>query len=254
MPHAEQTHDAFAAAFRDGLATGALPPGITARDPDEAPRWFAVYRNNVVHSLGRALAARFPVVERLVGGHFFAAMAAEFIARHPPASPVLLEWGEAMPGFLEAFPPVAALQYLPDVARLELARGAAFDAADAAPVSAGTLTAAAAAGGDLRIALHPSLRLVPSRWPVVALWQANQPGAAGYRIEGGGETALVARRPDLSILTQAVLPEIASVIRALCDDGRVLRAAERADADPAPALALLIGAGLVIDAQPGDTP
>ena len=65
------THAELIAEFAPALPSGVLPPGVTARDPAEAARRFAVYRNNVAHSLGRALATRFPVIERLLGAECF---------------------------------------------------------------------------------------------------------------------------------------------------------------------------------------
>lgn len=189
-------HAAFLAAFRRGLDAGGLPPGVTAPAPEEAARRFAVYRNNVVHGLTQALVRRFPVVERLVGPAFFAAMARVFVAAHPPRTPVLLRYGDAFPGFLAGFPPVAHLPYLADVARLELARGAAYHAADAAPLDPEALRTA---GPRTRLRLHPSLRLLRSDWPVVAIWAANQPGGSGSPSDRGPQVALVARDPALRV-------------------------------------------------------
>lgn len=67
-------HPDLVQAFASGLTGGTLPPGLTAQAPDEAARRFAVYRNNVAVSLLAALADRFPVIERLIGPDFFAAM------------------------------------------------------------------------------------------------------------------------------------------------------------------------------------
>ena len=68
-------HPEFLAGFDAALRGGALPPGLTASAPDEVALRFAVYRNNVAVGLSDALAARFPVICRLVGADFFAAMA-----------------------------------------------------------------------------------------------------------------------------------------------------------------------------------
>jgi len=103
------THAETEAAFAQGIRQGALPEGLTARAAGEVERRFAVYRNNVATGLIRALGRRFPVIERLVGADFAAAMFGEFGLRHPPESPVLLAYGEAMPGFLATFSPVAHL-------------------------------------------------------------------------------------------------------------------------------------------------
>ena len=54
-----------------------------------ATRRFAVHRNNVVAGLVKALEARFPAAEKIVGKEFFAAMARAFVLERPPRSPLL---------------------------------------------------------------------------------------------------------------------------------------------------------------------
>ncbi|HSK38185.1 MAG TPA: DNA-binding domain-containing protein, partial [Arenibaculum sp.] len=167
------TQAAFAAALTD--PSRPVPPGITtARGGPAAPR-FAVYRNNVAVGLAAALAARFPVVARLVGEDFFRAMARAYVERHKPASPLLFEYGDEFPGFVAAFGPASVLPYLPDVARLEAAWSRAYHAADARPLDLGDL--AAMAPDDLsavRLAPHPSAAVVRSGHPVGAIWQAHR--------------------------------------------------------------------------------
>ena len=67
--------DEFALALRSGPLPDGLTALLTARDPSEVEQRFAVYRNNVTVSLTEALAQRFPVIKRLVGEEFFAALA-----------------------------------------------------------------------------------------------------------------------------------------------------------------------------------
>lgn len=62
-----------------------------------ADRRFFVHRNNVKASLGAALAARFPVVLRLVGVEFFRAMAVVFVERHPRGRPYSRRTARASP-------------------------------------------------------------------------------------------------------------------------------------------------------------
>ncbi len=169
------TGPAFAAALLD--PDQPAPAGLT--DPQGAPagRRFSVYRNNVAVGLKEALAASFPVVRKLLGDDFFGAMSGVFFRDHPPSSPLMMFYGEAMPDFLAVFPPVAHLGYLPDVARLELAIRHSYHAADAPAVGSEAL------GGlspeallALRPRLSPALRLVRSGWPVVSIWRANTEG------------------------------------------------------------------------------
>lgn len=227
----------FSAAFRHGLSAGDVPAFVTATDPAEAAIRFAVYRNNVAHSLREALGRRFSVVRRLVGDEFFGAMAAEFIAAHPPQSPVLQEWGWEFAGFLTEFPPVARLPYLPDVARIEWARGRAYHAADADPLDPSALVE------DAPIRLHPSLRLLRLDQPAVSIWAANQPGRDGRVRGSGAETALIWRRPDFDVPVQALKPLDAAFITALMDGATLARASTLTD--PVPMLTLLLRDGLI---------
>jgi hypothetical protein len=184
------TQSAFAQALLNPEA--AIPAGIVDPEGRHAPRRFSVYRNNVASSLTRALEAAFPTVRKLVGDEFFAAMAGVFLRAHPPNSRMLMLYGDAMPGFLEGFPPVAHLGYLPDIARLDQAMRESYHAGDSQPL--GEPEFQRLIGEDiarLRLRLAPSLRLVRSRWPVVSIWSATAEG--GPAPMPGAEDALILR-------------------------------------------------------------
>lgn len=188
-------HEAFAAALLDP-AIDPTPALDAARRDGSAQRRFDVHRNTVVVGLVRALAEGFPSIERLVGSTFFAAMAADFVRRHPPRHPVLLAYGDAFPGFLEAFPPVAQLPYLADVARLDGLRRRAWHAPDATALKAASFVGRdPEAIGRTRIGLHPSLGLLASPHPALSLWEAqNGDGAATTPVPvWEAETAMVWR-------------------------------------------------------------
>lgn len=207
---------AFTHAFARGLRTGDLPAGITATAPEEAERRFAVYRNNVAHGLSRALAARFPVIERLLGEEYFAALARAYLAASPPHTPQLYLWGDDFAAFLAAFPPLRPLPYLPDVARLEWLRGLAWHAADAEPVGAAELAAAAQAPADLRLRFHPSVTLLRTRHAAVTIWAANQPGAPPQEIDAmQPEAALVLRDRNDVVQVLSLSPSEAEVAAGL---------------------------------------
>lgn len=245
----DAAHAAFQQGFHAALWEDVPPVGLTAPDPGEVARRFAVYRNNVHHSLAEALGAHFPVVRQLVGDAFFAALARVFIADTPPANPVLQEWGGGFPDFIDAFPPVAHLPWLGDVARLEFARGQACHAADAAPVGHDAL--AVADPERLRLGLHPSVGLFASPQPVVSIWNAHQPGAnpAGP-LAAGAEYALIGRQPDFSVIVAPLDPGTHAVLAALAAGTPLGDAATLAD--PTPALTLLLRHQLIIAAETGE--
>jgi hypothetical protein len=246
-----ESHAAVECAFHAALWQETPPAGLTAPDAAEIARRFAVYRNNVHHGLTRALAARFPVVEQLVGAAYFTALARLFLSAFPPRNPVLLTWGEAFPAFIDAFAPLAHLPWLGDIARLELARGRAYHAADAAPAAPEAL--AVAHPEQLRLALHPSAELFASPHPAVRIWQAHQPGAVpGGPVGAGPDHALVARAPGFVVIVAQVDAATHRVLSRL-SAGIPLGEAAGED-DPTAALALLVRHGLIAAIDTGDAP
>src|SRR5271156_5443446 len=192
----------FETSFADALLDidQPIPRGITAHNTAIPARRFAVYRNNVAMSLGKALKSRFPVVEKIVADEFFAAMARVFVMAQPPRSPLLITYGDGFPAFIAAFEPARELPYLADVARLEAARTRAYHAVDAAPIDTSRLTALdGAVVESIRIDMHPSAEIVRSPHPIVTIWAMNSGEQELAPIENWrGEDALVVR-PHLDV-------------------------------------------------------
>lgn len=178
----------FAAALLDPQRP--TPSGVRVWNGSDPSVRLAVHRNNVVSSLVDALAETFPVVEQLVGSEFFRAMAVLFVRQAPPRSRVLAHYGQAFPSFIADFEPAQGLPYLADMARLEVARVAAYHAADADSVSAAMVSLALACGdrmGELQLVLHPSVATLVSPFAVVSLWAAHQT-AGDERGDDGNST------------------------------------------------------------------
>ncbi len=196
--------------FADALfaADGALAaslPGLSAGAMDR----IAIYRTAVFANYRNALRASYPVVARLVGLPFFNAAVDAFVRARPSESGDLNVYGDAFPAFLAAHAPAAHLAYLPDVARLEWAQDEAQRAADAATAPESVLQALAATPPErlpaLRLALHPSCRLVASPFPVLRIWQVNQPGFDGddhVSLDLPGDRLLVCREASGVTLTR----------------------------------------------------
>ncbi len=245
-------HAEFCAALLDPAR--AVPAPL--RDPRGGPAGarFAVYRNNVAVGLIEALRVGFPMLERLLGAEFFGAMAAIHLRRHPPRSALLDRYGTEMPGFLADFAPLAHLPWLADVARLELALRDSYHAADAAPVAPEILRALSP--GRLmasRMILAPAVRLVPSDWPLHALWLAHHdPGCAPPPGRAGAQPVLVTRPchdPAPHPLPTGAVPFIAGLMAGL---PLAAALAEAPSFDFEATFALLIGTGAVAAIEPGE--
>ena len=247
-------------AFAAGLfGTTPAPAGLMAWNTPTPERRYGVYRNNVTASLTAALASRFPATENIVGPDFFRAMARAFIEAHPPSSPVLLAYGDDLPDFVAAFAPARELAYLPDVMRLEIARGRAYHAADVPPLDPAILAATDPARLDaLVFTPHPALSVLSSPYPVVTIWAMN----AGERPLAPidirqGEHALSAR-PHLTVEVTPLSPGGAVFFHRLAAGAALASAAEgamseHADFDLSDNLAVLLRSGAFAAISQDDT-
>lgn len=229
MPQLSEVQAGFAAALLDPAAP--VPAGIVGPGHRPAPRRFGVYRNNVVSALGNAVAGSFPAVKRIVGEDFFRAMARAYVLAEPPTSPVLLDYGTTFPDFIARFAPAASLPYLPDVARIERRWREAYHAEDADPLPPTALSGVAEAElPGLTFTLHPSLRLVSSRWPALTVWRMNVSDVPTTPVDFSvPEDALIVR-PGAEVEVRIVPPGGAAFVTALAEGRTLLSAAETAQA------------------------
>ncbi|MCC7276644.1 MAG: putative DNA-binding domain-containing protein [Alphaproteobacteria bacterium] len=204
-----------------------------------------VHVNHVFATLTDALAVTYPVVRRIVGERFFAALADRFIRDVPPRDPRLALWGAAFPRFVGAAPGCAGLPYLSDVARLEWAMRVSRRAAPAVAIAPDAILAVPAADQPrVVLRLDSSLRILVSRWPALAIWQANQaPGEVPTVDLGRGGGALEIRRGGDGVAMAPIARVDAAFRRDLLRRRPLLRATAAAlDVDPFFDLALAIRA------------
>jgi hypothetical protein len=184
----------------------------------------AAYRSNAGAVAERALAGAYPTVAALIGEPSFAALARDLWQRHPPARGDLGEWGDALPGLIAASRDLASEPYLADVARLEWLVHAASRAADDAGAALDLRRLAVHDPAQLCFVLQDGAALLPSAWPIVAIWQAHRSSAddrfADVRAAFGAgrrETAWV-RREGYAVRVDAVDEPTAAFTRALLED------------------------------------
>ncbi len=155
-----------------------IPEGLLDAEAQPAGRRFSVYRNNVAVSLTEAMHQAFPVITKLLGTQNMDGLAGIFLRQHPPASPLMMFYGEEFPAFLESMPQLSHLGYLPDVARLELALRRSYHAADGEAIAPEALAIPPEDLMQAKLVLAPAVHVLRSDWPVHAIWQFNtQDGA-----------------------------------------------------------------------------
>lgn len=183
-------------AFR-GADAAPLLPDLVGKAIPPATR-IEVYRNNAREICRKALANSCPVVEQLVGDACFRSLAREYLDTHPSTSGDLQHFGREFPAILDALYSGSEYDYLGDVARLELA----IEDALLEP-EAGTLDLDALADvppdrlGDVIFTQAPSLRLIGSRYPLLSIWRAHQPGGEeSVDLSSGAEYVAVRRVGD----------------------------------------------------------
>lgn len=242
---------AFGAALFDAKA--AIPFDCAAARGATAMERFAVYRNNVVQGLIDALAVRFATVRAVVGAELFAHLAHVYALAHPPRLPMMMFYGEDFADFLADSDAGAELPYLADLARLEAARTSAYHAEDAAPLPAEAFADLAPDGLEgLRIALHPSLSIIASPFPVATIFAMHCGMLPLAAIEDwhGEEIAVV--RPQMSVEVHTLPAGGAGFLDSLARRATLAEAAAAGLAqtqgfDLAAALAALIRFGLATE-------
>jgi len=171
--------------------------GLVRANELEPERRVDVYRNNAREGFRKALAADYPVIERLVGEQCMRGLARIYMREHPSRSGDLHGFGHEFAAFLAMRYGGTEYAYLADVARLEWACQEVTIAPDAESIGVDALTGFAADQLEhLQLRLHPAIRLVRSRYPVLRIWQLNQRGAdtdESVDLASGGDTLLVRR-------------------------------------------------------------
>lgn len=242
-------NSAFGAALLDPDI--AIPDGISGPDGGAAPKRFGVYRNNVVVGLMDALAAAFPSVAAIMGEENFARVTRNFIAMHPPRSPVMQLYGEDFPLFLQGFAPLRGAPYLADVASAERAFLNAWHAADAPALDGAEIGALdPAQTAELRFACHPATRLLMSDFPVADLfsWRHGRPDSG---IDLGICQGLLVTRPVFDVAVTALTRPQHNFLDQLCAGRSFAEAAEAAleknrAFDIAGTFAIALGAGMFL--------
>jgi len=251
---------AYAAAFSAALLEPdrKTPALVTGPAGKAAAKRYNVYRNNVTVSLINALAAVYPAVQRITGVEFFRAMARFHIRETPPISPLLFEYGQDFPAFIERYEYAQGMPWLADTARIERAWLDAYHAADAPALGAADLASVPPERlADLVFMPHPATRLVRSRYAAVTIFAANRKPAPVEDIDASQAEDALITRPEFDVVVRRLAPGQAEFLSALMAERPLGEAAAaaleaRSDFDVGMGLATLIESGACASAHLGE--
>ena len=223
-----------------------------AGNPGRVAQGIAAYRRSILSNLATAVQATYPVLESIVGRAFLAAACQRYAQSYPSSSGDLNDYGGHFDEFLAADANAASLPYLPDIARLEWLIQQVYGATDAAPQDLSVLASTPQERwGELRFALDPAHALQHSRWPIVRIWQINQPNYDDeFTVDlDRAEIALI-HRQALGIAVEAISAGEQALLLSLAAGKTLSEAVESAiaaemDFDLQTALQRFIGSGLL---------
>ncbi|MEI9948798.1 MAG: DNA-binding domain-containing protein [Pseudomonadota bacterium] len=170
MPDLNTTQRQFQNAVLGGdpalAAALVLPSGRAALER------LAIYRNHFLESLVDTLETTYPVTQRLVGAHYFSALAKRHVAADPPRDPWLRLYGSGLAATIELNRECQAVPYLSDVARLEWALHEAAEAQEDSLLEVGEVCRALEElGAGAVIAFTAPLRQLRCAWPADLIWR-----------------------------------------------------------------------------------
>jgi Putative DNA-binding domain len=143
-----------------------------------------VYRNAYVGRLADIVAHDHPILARYMGDEAFDVMARAYIAAHPSRHPNVRWFSQGLPEFLASREVYNVLPELTDLAHLERALNAAFDAADAPLLDIAALARhAPERWGKLRFEVHPSAARHDCTTNAFGIWRALKEEAPPPRAE-----------------------------------------------------------------------
>jgi uncharacterized protein len=176
-----------------------------------------VYRSNLIFGLAGALASTFELTAALLGEDNFRFLARRYSLGNPLRGR-LDDFGATFPAFLREAPELGALPAVPDMARLEWLVDRAFRTEPAPPLQPDALGTIVAQGGEAKLELQPSLRLLSSDRRLYGAWSAWRRGgvqaiAADALTEGREELAVW--NAEGQVVVALLSPAIGALLRGL---------------------------------------
>lgn len=248
MPSLRELQSEFAAAVFGDDAPPSLLMWCAGSHPESG---LEAYRRSVLANLAAAVRTTYPVVGAIVGDAFLDAAARRYALARPSASGDLNAYGSDFGDFLAAFDPAASLPYLPDVARLEWRVHTVYGREDAPSQDLSILAETTPERwGDLHLELDPAHEAMASRWPLVRIWDVNQPGYDGdFRVDFDEAQIALIHRTEAGTVVETLAHGEYRLLRALAEGASLAAAVGEAAGEDGfnleSALRRFIGCGLI---------
>ncbi len=185
----------------------ATPAVVAGPKSKAAAKRYNVYRNNVTVSLINALAAAFPATLRITGDDFFRGMARFYVRATPPNSPLLFDYGQDFPDFIEGYEYAQSVPWLADVARIERAWLDAYHAADVQSLLPHDVAAVPPEQlANTVLKPHPATRVIRSRFSAVTAFTASRSDGPARQIEAAEPEDALVTRPALEVEVRQLPP------------------------------------------------
>ena len=161
-------------ALKHAITAKADAPGLLREHAERAPL-LRIYQQAYEARLTSALRDNFGVLPVVMGDEAFDALACGYIAAHPSRHPSIRWFGDRLAEFMDGRDDLVPHPAFADLARMEWALRSAFDAADAAPISADQLAAQPPEQWpSLVFELHASVQVIDLQWAIEPVWRALQ--------------------------------------------------------------------------------
>jgi hypothetical protein len=161
-------------ALQHAITAKAAAPGLLYEHADREPL-LRIYQQAYEARLTSALRDNFGVLPFVMGGEAFDALACGYIAAQPSRHPSIRWFGDRLAEFMDSRDDLVPHPAFADLARMEWALRAAFDAADATPIAADQLAAQPPEQWpSLVFELHASVRVITLDWAIEPVWRALQ--------------------------------------------------------------------------------
>ena len=152
---------------------------IESDDRLSAGERLEIYANAYFYRILDCLKEDFPATLATLGADNFHNLVTGYLIEHPPTEPSISHAGRHLSEFLRNHPCTEQWPFIAELARLERTLIEVFHAADAVPLSAGTMRSAAPEDWPgLAMRTHPALAILDCEWRVDELLRAVETGTA----------------------------------------------------------------------------